>query len=231
VSNIDVRTKLAAALPAKLVNQKQASTPGLPDVYGWDAVTALPGVSGDSSVTATEVLQSTLKEVSDSVTQANKQLADWLTLQQQLLASTNQNTQALNSNTQGKGSGSNALSAAGGFLDGILGQGSILSPIVSGLLSLFGGSDPASPAVVTAFAMPAPVNVETSINQSVPAAGPAAATPPAVNTTRTVSQQPIQIHVSAMDSKSFLDHSNDIADAVRRALLDSHSLSDVIAEL
>lgn len=40
----------------------------------------------------------------------------------------------------------------------------------------------------------------------------------------------IVIQVQAMDSRSFLDHSNEIAEAVRRALLDSHPLRDVIKE-
>jgi len=34
-----------------------------------------------------------------------------------------------------------------------------------------------------------------------------------------------------MDSKSFLDHSDEIAQAVREAMLGSHSLNDVIADL
>lgn len=40
----------------------------------------------------------------------------------------------------------------------------------------------------------------------------------------------INIHVSALDSKSFLDRSDEIADAVRSAVLRSHSLSDALAE-
>jgi hypothetical protein len=42
---------------------------------------------------------------------------------------------------------------------------------------------------------------------------------------------PIQITVQAMDSRSFLDHSDDIARAVREAMLHSHSLNDVVGEL
>jgi hypothetical protein len=40
----------------------------------------------------------------------------------------------------------------------------------------------------------------------------------------------ITVNVQAMDSRSFLDHREDIAAAVRQALLESHSLSDVIGE-
>lgn len=41
----------------------------------------------------------------------------------------------------------------------------------------------------------------------------------------------ITVQVQAMDSKSFLDHSNDIAMAVRQAMLESSTLNDVIREL
>lgn len=40
----------------------------------------------------------------------------------------------------------------------------------------------------------------------------------------------ITIQVQAMDSRSFLDHSGEIALAVRQALLESHILGDVLAE-
>ncbi len=41
----------------------------------------------------------------------------------------------------------------------------------------------------------------------------------------------VHIHVSAMDTQSFMDRSNDIAKAVRNAMLQSSSLNDVISEI
>jgi hypothetical protein len=41
----------------------------------------------------------------------------------------------------------------------------------------------------------------------------------------------VTVQVQTIDSKSFLDHSGDIANAVRHALLNGNSLSDVISEL
>ena len=41
----------------------------------------------------------------------------------------------------------------------------------------------------------------------------------------------VVVNVSAMDSRSFLDHSNDIATAVRDAMLHMHPVNDVIGEL
>lgn len=43
--------------------------------------------------------------------------------------------------------------------------------------------------------------------------------------------QNITVNIQALDSKSVLDRSGDIAKAVREAILDSHPLGDVIAEL
>jgi hypothetical protein len=41
----------------------------------------------------------------------------------------------------------------------------------------------------------------------------------------------ISIQVNALDSRSFMDHSYEIAQAVRQAMLDSHSLNDVVSDL
>jgi hypothetical protein len=41
----------------------------------------------------------------------------------------------------------------------------------------------------------------------------------------------VTVQVNAMDSRSFLDHSDEIADAVRQAVLNSSSLRDVLKEL
>ena len=48
--------------------------------------------------------------------------------------------------------------------------------------------------------------------------------------TNTVSAPQITVQVQAMDSRSFLDHSNDIALAVRQAMLESSVLNDVVRE-
>ena len=48
--------------------------------------------------------------------------------------------------------------------------------------------------------------------------------------TQTVGHQ-VHIHVSALDTQSFLDRSSHIAQAVKSAILQSSSLNDVIAEL
>ena len=58
-------------------------------------------------------------------------------------------------------------------------------------------------------------------------------TPPGSDTSASTSQQgqSILVQVQAMDSQSFMDHSNDIAQAVRQAMLNLHSVNDVISGL
>jgi hypothetical protein len=51
------------------------------------------------------------------------------------------------------------------------------------------------------------------------------------NTGGTSMAPQITVQVQAMDSRSFLDHSEDIARAVREAMLNSHGINDVITEL
>jgi hypothetical protein len=41
----------------------------------------------------------------------------------------------------------------------------------------------------------------------------------------------IVVNVQAMDSRSFIDHSQEIAQAVREAMLNMHALNDVVSEL
>jgi hypothetical protein len=42
---------------------------------------------------------------------------------------------------------------------------------------------------------------------------------------------PIQVNVQAMDARSFLDHSTEIAEAVRQAMLNSSPINDVVNDL
>jgi hypothetical protein len=41
----------------------------------------------------------------------------------------------------------------------------------------------------------------------------------------------VTVQVQAMDSQSFMDRSQDIAQAVRSAMLNMHSINDVITDL
>jgi len=48
---------------------------------------------------------------------------------------------------------------------------------------------------------------------------------------QSVAKAQITVQVQTMDSQSFLDHSADIAQAVRQAMLESSVLNDVVREV
>ena len=102
-----------------------------------------------------------------------------------------------------------AAGGGGGGIGSILGGFLGLSPLISGIMSLFGGGDASAPAPLEAFTLP-DSRSETFVL-------------PAANSS--VGQIPM------VDAQFFLDHSNEIASAVKQAILNSHSLNDVISEL
>jgi hypothetical protein len=143
------------------------------------------------------------------------------------------NTQAIAQSTSAHGAGSvtNTIgNVASTFTGGLLGG---LSPILSGLLGLFAGGGSSTPPPLTSYTPPPNLTFEAA---NVP--GPASAgvdygqsgTPRVLSNPSQPAPQ-ITVNVQAMDSKSFLDHSHDIARAVREAVLSMHSLNDVITDL
>lgn len=109
-------------------------------------------------------------------------------------------------------------------------------PLVKAVWGLFGGGDDEEklPDLVK-YALPASLRFET-------AEGPGASLrgvdygqdglPRAYAAERAVEAAPqVTVQVQAMDSRSFLDHKEEIAQAVREAMLNTHSLNDVVSEL
>lgn len=195
-----------------------ASTPASPSVSGVQDL--FGGATGGST-----------NAVGEQVSALSKQLNDLKTAQQASLDSMLKNTQALNQNTVTKSSGSTA-NTAGSLVSSIFGSSLGLSPIVTGLLGLFGGSSTKTVQPLVPFTLPPSVQYQGGYTASgggqvVPVdygqSGARAAAPPPLPT--------VQIHVNAMDSRSFLDHSDDIARAVREAMLHSNSLNGVISDL
>ena len=89
-----------------------------------------------------------------------------------------------------------------------------------------GGTDSSTPSVLSYLRESA--SVQTSYESS--GDGTSGSGVGGTSSTRNYAPQ-ITVQVQAMDSRSFLDHSDEIAAAVRTALLSSNSLNDVIAEL
>jgi hypothetical protein len=144
--------------------------------------------------------------------------------------------------TQQAASQSPAAAVASSAMRG-LGGGLTLLPMVSGLLKLFGaGNKQDALPPLEKFEMPAPIRAEAGLNRNGetflidrgagdrvrPLPTPTAESPAAGGPQPGAS---ITVNVQAMDSQSFLDRREDIARAVREAMLQSHSLNDVVSEL
>ena len=218
--------------------------------------TGVLNVTGTGS-SVSEVLAGLVSDLTAGLqgnTQLAAQFAQLATVNQTQTDAVIQNTQAVLGNTAAQassGSGS-AVKSAGSTLGKILGSGLGLSPLLTGLVSLFtGGGSTSTPPALVKYTPPPSINFAGSITgseaeapllRSSPLApadyegssarseAAAAQEPGSGAGTRAIAPQ-ITIQVQAMDSRSFLDHSDQIAQAVRQAMLNSHSLNDVVNDL
>lgn len=112
--------------------------------------------------------------------------------------------------------------------------GTILKTFLGGLgmVSLFkglfdGGSEPVVPPLVK-YQPPAALNEETGYSAQ---QGFVPLSHDQSGAVRAPVSPRVTVQVNALDSRSFLDHSDEIASAVREAVLHSHNLRDVLTEL
>jgi hypothetical protein len=169
--------------------------------------------------------------LNDQLTTITTQLEALQTINQSQMESIEANTTALGASTGSKSGGTSTASSVGNTLLDVLGLGSGLSPLISGLVSLFGGGGGGSTSAVTPYIQPLPINLQAGFSGS--SAGGASGVDYGEGglprqTTAASAQQQITVQVQAMDSQSFLDRSNDIAAAVRKAMLETSTLNDVI---
>jgi hypothetical protein len=118
--------------------------------------------------------------------------------------------------------------AIGGFLGGGLG----VVPLVAGLASLLGSvNDQTAPPGLNRFVPPPGIRIDAGFSDA--AGGGAFGVDASGGLPRAVTQPAPQItvQVQAMDSQSFLDRSQDIAQAVRQAMLETTVLNDVVREV
>jgi hypothetical protein len=143
---------------------------------------------------------------------------------------TSANTLALAQSSQGKGSSAgNDVSDALNTASSILGGGLSLMPLVSLFSSLFGGGQ-SQPAPLVPFAMPPPLTLQSTTNNQSVVWGENGL-PRSGGSSGSGGGQQITVQVQAMDSQSFLDHSDDIAQAVKQAMLNMNSINDVVTSL
>ena len=191
------------------------------------------GATGSSSSAGglSSLLQGPVTDVTNRISALTSQITTLNSTQETQIGVLQDNTQALTQNSSTKGTGSSVGSAIGSVASTVLGGG--LSPIIGGLLSLFGGGGSQTLAAPAPFRLPTPVQYNAGLTAGSPGQvapiSSAAGGQPRPQATNPAPQ--ITVQVNAMDSQSFLDHSADIANAVRQALLSSNSLSDVIADL
>lgn len=158
-------------------------------------------------------------------------------LTQQQAESVAENTQAVAQNTASQ-TGGGVASTAGNIAKTAaktLGGALSVVPLVSALVGLF-KKDKSEPEALQTYALPASIEFQGAAlaggSQGIVAVDygqdglPRAVTSGTQNTAQSVTVQ-----VQAMDSRSFMDHSDEIARAVREALLNANSLGDVVNEL
>lgn len=113
--------------------------------------------------------------------------------------------------------------------DGAAGWLTWLNPLLGGLLSLFGGGSTDQATTLTKFLLPESQNYQAGFGTQsgdavvgIDYGQSGVARPPLAGTSSTLTP--------ALDSTWFIDHTQEIAQAVKRALLESDSLPDVLRD-
>ncbi|MEQ1947932.1 MAG: hypothetical protein ABL995_12130 [Bryobacteraceae bacterium] len=130
----------------------------------------------------------------------------------------------------GSSQGASLMGTIGSFLGGGLG----VAPLLTGLTSLLGsGNSPDAVTPPSVYLRPPSVDAEAGFSNRAGGGVFAAENGQGGQLRPVTNPAPTQItvNVQAMDSRSFLDRSADIALAVRQAMLESSVLSDVIREV
>ena len=140
--------------------------------------------------------------------------------------------------------------ALGSVATSVLESGFGLAPLISGLVSLFTGGDAPAPAPLVKYAMPAVADFQAQESQgqvsgmdydqsgmprsyapATASAGASGDTSGGGSSAASSAAPQITVNVQAMDARSFMDRSNDIALAVRDAMLNLNSINDVVNDL
>jgi hypothetical protein len=232
-TNTEGRLRHVARLLPSGGGHAGAAASGL--VAGLGNFSAAPAGGGSSPaglaasvlpVNPNDLLTATLKDTSE-------QLQQWRATAQAQANAVGLNTSALQQNTAAQGKGSTAggiLSTASSFLGGGLGA----LPLISGLLGLFGGGHSKAQPALPKYLAPPSLSIQNSVDAG-GTAGPAVydqfGMPRNASSGTAPSQPSVTVNVQAMDSRSFMDHSFQIAQAVREAMLNLHPINDVVNEL
>jgi hypothetical protein len=117
----------------------------------------------------------------------------------------------------------------------LFGTGLGLGPLASAIVGLFRGDRKEEPAPLIEFVAPERLRLEVAnaetANRGIVEFPTVSRGQDGLPRAPVTAGPQISISVNAMDSRSFLDHSQEIAQAVRQAMLDSHALNDVVSDL
>ena len=249
VGTLDSGEEMAASLSdtVKRLGELQAGS-AAQAIIGRDA-SAAPATSGGGTVGRQD---SNLDGVLDSGEEVASSLGDAVNRIGELKG--NSAARAATTSTSSSTADTSGGITAEAIVSTILESGMGVVPLIVGLLGLFeGGGTPAPPPLVK-YAMPDPIYFEgadigsdamgadydqmgmpraysAAPNRASAQAGaitvPGGAASPAAG----APAPQITVNVQAMDSRSFLDHSSEIAQAVRDAMLNLNSINDVVNDL
>ncbi len=107
----------------------------------------------------------------------------------------------------------------------------LLGPVWRGLFGLFGGREQTPSLNLTPFVRPTSVTTALDSTATESGGGAPLRTDAFGFTQRIPSSAPIQVSIQALDARSFLDRSDDIAAAVRQAMLTNHPINESMTEL
>lgn len=183
--------------------------------------------------------------IPESVASLSKQVEALLSVSQDQSTVTESNTQAVLQNTVIQASGvKGALGGVGQAAGRILTSGLGLVSIASAIGKLFGGHTQEEPPPLVRFDLPPSQQFEmASVPDGIsrmdygiggevrPIRAQESPAPGTGAMRATGSPTQITVQVQAMDSRSFMDHSGEIARAVREAMLSMHPLNDVVNDL
>ena len=218
------------------------------DNYRSDIERLLTSGVGDANAIKDVLASEGMTQSREATEQLSKQIADLVRIAQQQVETTQANTQAMEAASKGgqaTGTGVDAAKSVGSYLL----KGLTLGPLIGGVAKLFGGGgSDTTESKLERFSLPEPIRAEAGLSSTgqmysitrgsgdqprvVSPISPTAALPThAAGNGGSGAVQNITVNISAMDSKSFMDRSDDIARAVREAMLNSHSLNDVVNDL
>lgn len=194
-----------------------------------------------SAVSMSDLIGGLMPAADRSVPDALAQTTQVINAQTQATAA---NTEAVSQDTQVKrsGSGGNSLTDVVSTVGKFLGGGLSLMPLVSMFSSLFGGDQSQSAPTLLPYVVPPALHLQATNNygdvvygeDGLPRASNslnASSTFKPGGTPAPASGPQITVQVQAIDSRSFLDHSDAIAQAVRNAMLNMNSINDVVNDL